>query len=55
MGKTIEEKIVEAIQFIKSNSPILHLYICGKLLETQKRNIKIRYQNKKSIRIYIPY
>lgn len=32
-----EKEIIEAIQFIKKNSPKLHLYVCGKLLERAER------------------
>lgn len=32
-----EEQILEAIKYIKCNSPKLHLYFCGKLLEKAER------------------
>lgn len=37
MGEDIEKEILEAIEFIKENSPKLHLYVCGKLLEKTER------------------
>jgi len=44
----IEEKIVEAIEYIKANSPRLHLYICGRLLEKAERGtLKIKKKEAK--------
>jgi len=32
-----KDEILDAVNFIKDNSPKLHLYVCGKLLERRKR------------------
>ena len=32
-----ETEILEAVEYIKANSPKLHLYVCGKLLEQCER------------------
>lgn len=46
MGENIEKEIVEAVKFIKKNSPKLHLYVCGKLLEKAERGtLKIKAIN----------
>jgi hypothetical protein len=37
MKEELEKKIIEAIEFIKENSPKLHLYITAKLLERSER------------------
>lgn len=43
MNQEPEQEIIEAVEFIKENSPKLHLYICGKLLESaEKGTLKIR-------------
>lgn len=43
MEENIDKEIIEAVEFIKNNSPKLHLYVCGKLLEKAERGtLKIR-------------
>lgn len=36
-----EKEIIESLDFIKRNSPQLHLYTCGKLLERAERGTSI--------------
>ncbi len=43
MKENLDKKIIEAVEFIKENSPKLHLYVCGKLLEKAERGtLKIK-------------
>lgn len=37
MEDNLDKEIVEAVEFIKKNSPKLQLYVCGKLLEKSER------------------
>ena len=42
----IDKEIIEAVRFIKKNSPKLHLYVAGKLLEKAERGtLKIKAIN----------
>ena len=42
----IDKEIIETVEFIKKNSPKLHLYVCGKLLEKAERGtLKIKAIN----------
>jgi len=42
--KKPEQEIIEAIKFIKKNSPKLHLYVAGKLLErTEKGTFRLKF------------
>lgn len=43
MKENLDKEIIEAVEFIKENSPKLHLYVCGKLLENAERGtLKIK-------------
>lgn len=37
MKENLDKEIIKAVEFIKKNSPKLHLYVCGKLLEKAER------------------
>lgn len=41
MKEDIDKEIIEAVQFIKKNSPKLHLYVCAKLLEKSEKGSSI--------------
>jgi len=46
MEENLDKEIIEAVEFIKKNSPKLHLYVCGKLLEKAERGtLKIKAIN----------
>ena len=43
MKENLDKEIIKAVEFIKKNSPKLHLYVCGKLLERAERGtLKIK-------------
>ncbi len=46
MEENIDKQIIEAVEFIKENSPKLHLYVAAKLLEKAERGtLKIKAIN----------
>ena len=43
MEENLDKEIIEAVEFIKENSPKLHLYVTAKLLEKSERGtLKIK-------------